>query len=196
MSVQHWDLFPDMPRPPDVFPDGAGDPSGLQDDCPIRNGKKRTHDEELFASSVGPSLMHVTQSAYRAIMEYHLSHEPEVGGMLLGPADDELITHFIPDEGATVTRASFTLDAAGLNRVLQQFRGCRMNGKGLVHLHPSGMVRPSYRDVQYVAKTFANPKNQAARQFFLPIVCDGRLHPYVLIRERQLRVLVAELVLI
>ena len=145
----------------------------------------------------GEPLLRLTQGAYGHIMEYHTAREPEVGGMLLGPVTDDLVTHFVPDETGHATATSFTLDAAAMNRSLVRHRRCGMNAKGLVHLHPPGVTWPSCGDVQYVAKSFANPRNKDAVQFLLPIVCEGRLYPYVILRGDDLiHVLVANLLLV
>jgi len=141
--------------------------------------------------------MKMTQSAFREYMQELTSRRPEAGGMLLGPTDDDdLITHYVHDKHGRATPTSLTLDAAGLNRVLRRFKAARMNCKGLIHLHPRNVTLPSQGDLRYVAKSFANRNNHAAGQFFLPIVCNDRLYPYVITRDDPSRALVAQLLLV
>lgn len=159
--------------------------------------RERDHDEQFHTMLSGEPLLRLTQGSYRHIMEYHTVRDPEVGGMLLGPTSDDLVTHFVPDETGRATPTSFTLDADRMNGILARHRRCGMNAKGLVHLHPPGITWPSCGDVQYVAKSFANPRNKDAVQFLLPIVCEGRLYPYVLVRgDDMIHVLVAHLLVV
>lgn len=140
--------------------------------------------------------MVMTQSCYRHILAELTKRPPEAGGILLGPEDDDdIITHFLLDEYAHTTPTSFTLAAAWLNENLKQYRHCRMNGKGLIHSHPPGCSRPSYGDLAYVRKLLANDRNQKAPAVFLPIVCDGRMYPYVITRREE-GVSVAHLLLV
>jgi len=141
-------------------------------------------------------VIRMTQSCYVEIMGELANRPPEAGGMLLGPADDDLVTHYIPDVNAKATAASFTLDAAGLNKVLAQFRECGMNAKGLVHSHPRGCVSPSVGDIEYVRKSLANAKNQAASRFLLPIVCGKHLYPYIITRGERDEAVIALLLLV
>ena len=142
-------------------------------------------------------IMKMTQSAFHKCIQTLTRRQPEAGGMLLGPEDDDdLVTHFVHDKNGRATPTSFTLDAAGLNRVLRRFKAARMNCKGLIHLHPRSVTRPSHGDLKYVAKSFANPSNDNASQFFLPIVCDEKLYPYVITRDAPGCVLVAQLLLV
>jgi proteasome lid subunit RPN8/RPN11 len=143
-----------------------------------------------------PPIMRMTHAAYGAILRELTSRRPEYGGMLLGPKDSDVVTHFVADENGLAGSASFTLDAAGLNRTLREFRQCGLDAKGLVHSHPHGMTRPSAGDLHYVQKALANPRNREARDFHLPIVCNGQLYPYVISRDCPDRVLHAVLILV
>jgi proteasome lid subunit RPN8/RPN11 len=120
--------------------------------------------------------MKITQPAYRGTLTYLLGRPPEAAGILLGPADDDvLVTHFVPDESGRGTAVSFELNAAHLNRVLKRVRPAGLDCKGLVHSHPAGIPHPSSGDVAYFRKLFAVPANRTARHVFVPIVCGGRL---------------------
>ena len=112
----------------------------------------------------------------------------------LGPVlDDPLVTHFVPDSDGTGTAASFRINAASLNRTLRRVKPAGLNGKGLVHSHPSGIPQPSLGDLEYLRELFSLPANAAATQCFMPIICDRRVYPYVYARGRLWH---AELILV
>ncbi|WP_339734830.1 hypothetical protein [uncultured Gimesia sp.] len=145
------------------------------------------------------SILKMAQSAYCKIMD-DLVEQPfrrEKAGMLLGPSEeDDLVTHYIPDKNGRATYSSFTLDAVSLNKTLRKRKGVGLNCKGVVHAHPPGVLQPSFGDLAYVAQLFANPKNTEATQVMLPIVCNGRLYPYLIQAESPREVLIPRLVLI
>jgi proteasome lid subunit RPN8/RPN11 len=125
-------------------------------------------------------VMKITQDAYREALEHLTSAEPELAGLFLGPtADDALVTHFIPDDSGESSPAAFRLGIENLNRHLKTARASRLNCKGIIHSHPSGLTHPSAGDLEYLQGLFALPANAGAAQFFVPIVADGRFHPYV-----------------
>lgn len=139
-------------------------------------------------------VMKITQSAYREMLDYLLARKPEAAGILLGPVlDDPLVTHFVPDSQGAGTPASFRINATGLNRTLGRVKPAGLNCKGLVHSHPAGIPQPSQGDLIYLEDLFRLPKNVAAQQCFMPIVCDRRVYPYVYARGRLWH---AELVLV
>lgn len=147
-------------------------------------------------ATVDPVLK-ITQSAYRECMHELTSRRPESGGMLLGPTeDDDLVTVYIHDENGKATAASFTIDEVRLNFILSQFRDRGLNCKGLIHSHPAGVTSPSAGDLEYVRKVFANGNNESAGQFFLPIVCDDRMSPYLVRQDAPNRILTAQLRLV
>ena len=136
----------------------------------------------------------IVQETYQRIVDELTNRPPEFGGMLLGPINSDIVSHFVPDERAQATPASFTLHAESLNRRLRRFNRCGMDAKGLVHSHPSGVTRPSAGDLNYVRTSLANPKNKDCLEFLMPIVCAGQFYPYIIFRDRG--VLRAELVLL
>lgn len=139
-------------------------------------------------------IMKITQPALRQMMDYLLARDPESAGMLLGPADDDLlITHFVPDRTGRGTSASFELGTDELNDVLKLTKPAGINCKGIGHTHPVGVPSPSHGDLIYLRRVFGLPTNADAAQFYMPIVCGGRLYPYV---YAQGRVWHADLVLI
>ena len=160
------DTSPDDPKPADSMTHGFGEMEISLD----------PNDDEPLPIWV----MKMTQSAYRDMMEHLESRRPEAAGILIGPvADDMVVTHFVADTHGRSSPASFQLHTPSLNRELRKAKLARMNCKGIVHSHPSGIPQPSHGDLNYLESLFQLPANAAAMQFFMPIVCDGRLHPYV-----------------
>ena len=148
------------------------------------------------SATVEPVLK-MTQSAFCECMQELTSRRPEAGGMLLGPKDDDdLVTVYIHDETGKATTASFTSDEVRLNVILLQYRERGLNCKGLIHSHPAGVISPSGGDLAYVRKVFANDHNEAAGQFFLPIICADRMYPYLVRQDAPHRILSAQLRLV
>ncbi|QDV48501.1 hypothetical protein [Gimesia fumaroli] len=173
-----------------VIPAGHQKQSSPADDIAVYD-----HDR---VSGFSP-ILKMTQSAYREIMDdlVELPFRREKAGMLLGPSEeDDLVTHYIPDKNGRATYSSFTLDAASLNKTLRKYKGVALNCKGVVHVHPPGVLQPSLGDLVYVAQLFANPKNKEATQVMLPIICNGRLYPYLIHAESPREVLIPRLILI
>ena len=129
-----------------------------------------------------PGSVLMTTSVHTEILTELTSREPEAGGALLGPRNHPIVTHFVFDEGALVSPTSYTPDHVTLNSLLPRYREVGLEMKGLVHSHPSGAATPSTGDVSYIRLALSNPKNRVER-YLLPIVCDGRMKPYVFTRE-------------
>jgi proteasome lid subunit RPN8/RPN11 len=139
-------------------------------------------------------MMKITQPALRDMLGYLLAREPESAGLLLGPTNDDLlITHFVPDRTGRGTSASFELGTDELNDVLKRMKPAGINCKGIGHSHPAGISSPSHGDLIYLRRVFGLPSNADAAQFYMPIVCGGRLYPYVYAQGRVWR---ADLVLV
>lgn len=129
--------------------------------------------------------LRILQSAYLSTMNYLCGRQPEAAGVLFGPQqDDLLVTEFVPDESGRGTAAAFELDAASLNGVLKEKKNCGLTCIGIVHSHPRGVIQPSHGDVTYFRQLFGRPANEDAQRLFVPIVCDGRMFPYVFARGR------------
>lgn len=160
----------------------AGDAGDGSDGPPIPpeggsingNHPERSHPWEL----------HLLQRAFVDAMNYFCGQPPEAAGILVGPVDDEpLVTRFIPDHIGRGSAVAFELHAPFLNHILQQLKPQGLTGKGLIHSHPTGVKCPSSGDLEYFRRLFARPGNAQATHLFVPIVCDGRLHPYVFTGE-------------
>ncbi len=197
--------------PADEFMNQPTPSEEIQEEFPERPGEhaswfqpKQNRSPDQSASSfdrftgIGP-ILKITQSAYQEILA-DLVEQPfrnEKAGMLLGPAaEDDLVTHYIPDRKGRATPSSFTLDADGLNKTLRKYKQVNLTCKGVVHAHPPGVLQPSFGDLLYVAKLFSNPKNKKTSQVLLPIICNGRFYPYLIDANRPQEILVANLILI
>jgi proteasome lid subunit RPN8/RPN11 len=141
-------------------------------------------------------LMRLTQSAYCDIMQEIGERPPERGGILLGPAGQALATHFVPDETGRGTSASWAFDHRRLNEIIRHYLTVRMDMLGFVHSHPPGYRQLSPQDIRDFQKPFANAKNTNLHEVWAPIVVDGALHPYILLRDDPDVPALAELILI
>ena len=129
--------------------------------------------------------MKITQPAYFDVMTCLLSRVPEAAGILVGPTnDDSLVTRFIPDVEGRGTSVTFELNSVHLNRMLKELKPAGLGCKGIIHSHPAGFPQPSYGDVHYFQTLFGKAANSAATYIYTPIVCDGRMFPYVFTRGR------------
>lgn len=129
--------------------------------------------------------LRILQTAYLKAMIYLCGRTPEAAGILLSLwHDDSLITEFVPDDSGRGTAVSFELDAAKLNRVLKEKKAVGLTCMGIVHSHPAGVIQPSFGDLTYFRKLFAAPANGEAQHLFVPIICNGRMYPYVFAHDR------------
>ncbi len=129
--------------------------------------------------------LRILQPAYLSTMNYLCSRPPEAAGVLFGlQQDDLLVTEFVPDESGRGTAVAVELDAATLNGVLKEKKSRGLTCVGIVHSHPRGVIQPSHGDVTYFQQLFGRPANEDAQHLFVPIVCDGRMFPYVFARGR------------
>lgn len=129
--------------------------------------------------------LHIVQQPFIELMTHFWSRPPEAGGVLFGPVDDpRLVTRFLPDHLGRGTPATFELHTASLNPMIQELKAAGLTCKGVVHSHPAGVRQPSARDEVYFRRLFACPANRATTHIFVPIVCGGRLYPYVFQGER------------
>lgn len=160
----------------------AGDSSDGPDESPMPPGDGPINGNHPDRSS--PWELHIVQRAFVDAMNYFCGQPPEAAGILLGPVDDEpLVTRFIPDHIGRGSAVAFELHAPFLNHILQQLKPQGLTGKGLIHSHPTGVKCPSSGDLEYFRRLFARPGNAQATHLFVPIVCDGRLHPYAFTGE-------------
>jgi len=133
--------------------------------------------------------MRWTQSVYQQIMREIGSKPPELGGILLGPAGELLATHFVFDETGRGSSVAWTYGHNRINEILRQYVPLKLDMKGFVHSHPSGVTSLSSQDVNDFRKPFANAKNEDLAEVWAPIVVDGRVLPYLLYRDHAQPVL-------
>ena len=131
----------------------------------------------------GQLRMIMTRATHEEILVALGSRPPESGGILLGPRNHSMVTHFLFDQSAKVTASSYTPDRERLNTYLKGAREFGLDMKGIVHSHPAGVPYPSPPDLEHVLNTFSNPRNSAVSEYLLPIVCEGKFYPYVFTRE-------------
>lgn len=123
--------------------------------------------------------------------------EHERAGILFGPHDrDDVVTDFVPDRTGSFSATSFTLDHVTLNQTIRRNSDAGISCNGIVHSHPPGIAVPSGGDVAYLRSLFSTRMNAETTRFLFPIVCNGRLYPYVVDGRDVCRILTAELVLI
>jgi len=134
-------------------------------------------------------VLRMMQSCYQYIVHYFGPKQPESGGILIGPQDDDdFVTHFVPDRSGVGTPVTFHLDGDYLTEQLRRFQAARMNCKGIIHSHPPGVLSPSAGDIEYVRRLFGNAKNDAASYIYLPIVIRRQLYPYVVDRDGHISI--------
>ncbi len=165
-----------------------------QDESNPRDDIDRRDDVADVEEPLVSPVMKITQPALHSLLDYLLTCEPEAAGLLVGPKnDDVLVTDFVPDLTGRGTPGSFELGTDALNDLLKRIKPAGINCKGIAHSHPAGIAAPSHGDLIYLRRIFGLPGNSAAVQFYMPIVCGGRLYPYVYTQGRVWR---AELVLV
>jgi proteasome lid subunit RPN8/RPN11 len=136
-----------------------------------------------------------TQTVYQQILREIGSKPPELGGILLGPVGELLATHFVFDETGRGSTVAWTFGHNRINEVLRQYVPLKLDMKGFVHSHPTGVTSLSAQDVNDFRKPFANSKNHDLPEVWAPIVVGNRVIPYVLLRD-QAQPALAHLVLL
>lgn len=156
-----------------------------------------TDDDEsqrsVFLSMV--PVIQISSPAYFALMEYLTARSPEAAGILVGPKDHHVVTHFVPDDTGDASPVSFTLGHLRLNELLATFLPAGLDAKGIVHSHPSGCTNLSVGDVLYAERCFNLPKNKSLERLLLPLVVGNRFYPYVIFRDDPRTVHFAQVVL-
>jgi hypothetical protein len=100
------------------------------------------------------------------------AHMPERGGALLGPPAMPLVSHFLADAQASVTRGSYipSIDLVQGVAEIEQTEGLQF--KGVIHSHPGSLDRPSGPDQRAFRRGLdLNPRMAA---FLAPIVTLDR----------------------
>jgi hypothetical protein len=118
-------------------------------------------------------------------LRHKLSSRPaESGGVLLGPANSDAITHFYFDSGGVCTGNSYSPDYNFLNRKLrQQWRPAGLEIKGIAHSHGSNLNILTYGDMRYIKRLMS--RNHGMRMFVAPVVLPYQksIHPMIISRD-------------
>lgn len=131
-----------------------------------------------------PPTLEITQQVMSQIKATIGSELPELGGMLAGYEDSNVITHYFFDAHADCNGAAYTPNIKHINQQLKEWNAEGIRLKGFVHSHPIGLTRPSWADEEYAARIMEH-NIEHMHQFFMPIVqstVKGRpfsFHPYV-----------------
>lgn len=157
------------------------------------------HDEDddyRESRAIAGPVLSVITAVYNKIMAHLGSWDGrEDGGILFGPNGSSVVTFYCPDEGGERCWSSFRLNHRRANRIIKWCKRFDLQALGTIHAHPPGIIHLSRPDLRYGRNLFANPKNDAG-QFFMPLVVDGRLIPYLLRRDEPDAVIAAQLQLI
>jgi proteasome lid subunit RPN8/RPN11 len=112
--------------------------------------------------------MLITDLALADIRTHIASHEPERGGALYGPKNQNLVTHFEYDLDGETSAVSYLPSRTLINNVKTVEIETGLKLKGIVHSHPRGFARPSQGDIRTVQSFFR--LNPHLSKMELPIV--------------------------
>lgn len=91
-------------------------------------------------------MLSISKNALHQIYHDIGLYPPERGGALLGPIGQAVITHFILDDQARTSGASYLPSPQLTQRVQQMELQQNLEFKGVIHSHPGGYDRPSGPD--------------------------------------------------
>jgi hypothetical protein len=132
-----------------------------------------------------PSPIAMSRHVVCAIMCSIGAHEPETGGILLGPIGTSRITDFYFDVTARCTGGTYTPDHVTLRRKMQEeWLPSGLDFKGFVHSHPGRLDRLNGGDMIYIRRLL--DKNPDIKAFAAPIVIPREfyLRPIVVLSDR------------
>jgi len=112
--------------------------------------------------------MLITDLALAEIRTHIASHEPERGGALYGPKNQNIVTHFEYDLDGETSAVSYLPSRTLINNVKTVEIETGLKLKGIVHSHPRGYTRPSQGDIQTIQSFFR--LNPHLSKIELPIV--------------------------
>jgi proteasome lid subunit RPN8/RPN11 len=101
------------------------------------------------------------------------AHAPERGGALLGPPNATMISEFVPDPQALVSRASYLPSHDLVQRVQDRERERGLELKGVAHSHPGSLDVPSGPDRYAFGKGLELNPHMAT--FVAPIITRDRM---------------------
>lgn len=120
----------------------------------------------------------------------------EEAGLLLGPRNTDMATHFVRDVHGEATPTSFTLHTPSLNDVIRRFAQAEIELKGIVHVHPPQCVCPSIGDRDYLNRMFTHGNNRPNGLFLFPIICERKVNCFVVAWHGQAVIQSADLLLL
>jgi proteasome lid subunit RPN8/RPN11 len=168
-------MFPPPPVPP-------ADPGSADDD------------DRRF--SIGDQEFAIVRPVFEQLVAELEYNHCEEGGVLFGVPGTKLATLFVRDKTGKKTATSFTLDTTTLNKIIRRAKPWNLELIAVVHSHPPNVWRPSAGDIRYVRQLFAHPRNGDTGQFFMPLLVNGVLIPYLVFRDDPDRVVQAQLKII
>lgn len=116
------------------------------------------------------------------------SKRPESGGFLFGPLNKDIITHFLFDDSAQTTGASYSPDPIRSGKKVQEFEITNnVVLKGIIHSHPGSIISPSSGDALAVKKYFE--LNPGISKLYMPIgvfdLNEYKLHGYYFLNTQE-----------
>lgn len=146
---------------------------------------------QKFIKSSGIALIEMAaikikrEALYAAVKKIG-SRPAESGGIFLGPAGTNVITHFYFDRGGSCTGTSYTPDHMTLRKKMQEeWLPAGLDMKGFVHSHPGSLDSLTSGDMSYI-KRLLN-KNTDMDMFIAPIILPSRnaIRPWVVTRDQM-----------
>lgn len=137
----------------------------------------------------------IITSAHTNILKTIGSKTAESGGLLFGPADNDVITHFVFDKDANTTGASYELNTNYLNPIIDEMLKKHLILKGIIHSHPNGYKSLSAQDKMYFKSQL---KHLDIVKLFTPLIfpaIDGTYDfiPYVFHQDGSVETTILEL---
>jgi len=126
--------------------------------------------------------LQISEDVLRQIERAIAAYPPERGGALLGPIAQPIITHFVLDQQAQTSGASYLPSRQLTERVQRLEIELGIEFKGVIHSHPGGYDRPSGPDEEAMLEGLSI--NPHIPYFVAPIVTTQR--PWGQLRNHEL----------
>lgn len=109
---------------------------------------------------------------------------PETGGLLLGPVDRDVITHFHFDNTARCTGSTYTPDHVSLRKKMREdWLPNGVDMKGFAHSHPRKSDCLSMGDLSYITRLLK--ANKDMDRFVAPVILTHEfcIRVFVILRD-------------
>ena len=116
-------------------------------------------------------IIRILFSVFFKILKTLGSLPAEAGGILLGPADNDIITHFIFDKYAHTTNSTYSLNTDYLNPILSEMTDAGFEIKAIIHSHPQGYRKLSPQDIAYFTSQI---KKLGLEKLAVPLIFSAR----------------------